>query len=100
MHLENKEHNYYAWYFGFLLPDLCESLRRLPTQKNKQKLHEEFKEYLGYVTISNLDDRELLRFIHKVLMVAAREKGIFIRTNSKQPKLIERYPLGKVWEYL
>jgi len=100
MNSEKQSPNYLGLYWGFIIPDLCRALRIRDTPRNKRKLHEEFKAYLKWPTISNNDDEQIRLFINRVLMVAAREKGIFIRTKSTQPEFIEDYPLGEVWEFL
>ena len=97
---EERNPNYYSWYWGGCLPDLCRQLRVFPTQSHKQQIHDELKDYLGVKTISGMSDAHLRRFIYRVLMVCAREKGIYVRHRQDQPIDIEWMPLGEVWDLL
>lgn len=78
------------------MEDLCRQLRVFPTQAHKQIIHDELKDYLGVKTISGMDDFKLRQFIYKVLMVCAREKGIYVRHRRDQPIDIEWMPLGEI----
>lgn len=90
----------YALYFGYILDDLLVKLRKMPTKENKQIVHQELKDYLGVKSISGMNYGQLQLFINKVLMVCAREKGIFVRNRADQPELIEDLPLAECWDYL
>lgn len=97
---EEKQPNYLGWYWAWIIPDICRQLRVHPSQTNKQRIHEELKDYLGVKTISRMNDPQLRLFINQVLMVCAREKGMYVRHRSDQPIDIEWLPIGEIWHLL
>ena len=75
-------------------------MRKLPIKENKDIIHREFKEYLGVKSTAGMNDKQMRLFVNKVIMVCAREKGIFVHTNDKQPDLILDRPIGELWDVL
>ena len=88
------------WYFAYVLSDILVQMQKLPSKANKDIIHREFKEYLGVKTTVGMNDKQMRLFVNKVIMVCAREKGIFVRTNDKQPELLIDRPLGELWSCL
>ena len=89
-----------GWYWAHILSDILIQMQKLPIKENKDIIHREFKEYLGVKTTVGMNDKQMRLFVNKVIMVCAREKGIFVRTNDKQPELLIDRPLSELWEVL
>ena len=54
---------------------------------------------MGYKTIAGTTDEALGRFLCEVGIFWA-ERGIFVRTNRKQPINILELPLKEIWDLL
>lgn len=91
---------YLKWYWGYILEDILIQLQKIPSKENKQIIHNELKEYIGIKTLSGMNDKQLKLYINKVLMVCAREKGIFVRSSPEHPELIIDMDLGDLWDIL
>jgi len=67
------------------------------TVKNKEALHKFHKRVLGYKTIAGLTQEQLSVFLFAVCVFWA-ERGIFVRTNGRQPWGIERMGFSDIVE--
>ena len=90
----------YRVYWKLMLGDVLFKLGFDATKTNKQILHDFHKRVLGYETISGRSQEVVSRFLFEVSVFWSVEKGMFIRTSSKQPYDIEHRPLSEVWKLL
>jgi len=94
--LELADPRLYRTYWKFVLGDILFKLGFEPTRDNKHILHDFHKRVLGYETIAGRSQEVVSRFIFEVCVFWAVEKGIFVRTSSKQPYDIEHRPLKEI----
>ena len=97
---ENKaEHILYKVYWKLILSDILTKQGFPDTPEAKKILHDFHKRILGYKSIAEESEAVVSDFLSKVVLLWA-ENGIFVRTNRRQPYLIEKYDLADVWELL
>lgn len=78
-------HHLYRLYWRLCLGDLCHKLELDATDENKRWLHEHNKRVVGVTSTADKDEEFMSNFIMEVCAWWAVEKGIFVRTNRKQP---------------
>ena len=89
----------YRTYYSIMLMDVLEAIGLPTTKENKELVHEYHKTVLGYDSISGLSHAQLSFFLLEVTIYWA-ERGLFVRTNRKQFKGIEKIPLSLIWDRL
>ena len=82
-----------------MLRDILYHLGYDTSKKNKEILHAFHKRVLGYESIAGCHDSILKTFLFEVGVFWA-ERGIFVRTNSRQEIGIENEDLDKIWDKL
>jgi hypothetical protein len=87
----------YALLFGWIYPQILRRLGYDVNAKNISRLHEEFKEYLGYETISGVAQGVAQRFIWEVMGVCSMELGIYI-SEPDQPLNADNLPITLLWK--
>ncbi len=100
---DRAEHILYRTYFGLCLKDilLANGFKEHEiTQELKDILHEFHKRVLGYKTIENQSHEVVSMFVQQVCLLWAEQRGIFVRTSKRQPRLIQWMPLSDCWEML
>ena len=89
----------YRTYYSLMLRDILFYLGYDSTRQNKRILHEWHKRVLGFKSIAGGKDETVKQFLFEVGVFWA-ERGIFIRTNRKQPINILELPLKDIWDKL
>jgi len=87
----------YRTYHALMMPDILHHLGFDATKRNKDELHKFHKHVLGYRTISGLSQEQLSIYLFSVCVFWA-ERGIFVRTNRRQPWGIERMGFSDIVE--
>ncbi len=87
-------------YWSLMMNDILEKNKWAVTKENKERLHEFHKKMLGYETIAGQSHEAVSRFLFECAAWWAVEKGIFVRTSSRQPKDIENRSFLEVKDLL
>ena len=96
---DSADHILYRVYYSLMAGDILHHLGYDATAKNKEILHKFHKRVLGYKTISALTQEQLSVFLFSVCVFWA-ERGIFVRTNSRQPWGLQDMELAELWDVL
>ena len=86
----------YKILFGRIYPQVLDFLGIQNTNANRQEIHEEFKEYLGYESISNEGEEYVRVYIWEVVATCAIELGLYIILPDEPPNADE-LPLEELW---
>ena len=93
------DHILYRTYHSLMMGDILHHLGFDATAKNKEILHKFHKRVLGYKSIAGLTQEQLSVFLFSVCVFWA-ERGIFVRTNRRQPWGIGDMALADLWDVL
>ena len=92
-------HILFKLYYGLMLPDIIHRLGFDATAENKEILHAFHKRVLKYHSIAGASHESLSKFLFEVGVFWA-ERGIFVRSNSRQEWGLEEKPLADLWNVL
>ena len=97
MGLEKANKDQYALLFGWVYPQVLDKLGYVVSPLNIKQVHEEFKTYLGYESISGVSKGIVQKYIMEVMGVCSMELGIYI-SEPDEPTNAEILPLSLLWK--
>jgi len=89
----------YRLYWKLITEDILKKLGCGSSKEEKQILHSFHKRVLKYDSIAGKSANIISLFISEVILFWA-ERGIFVRSSSKQKWGMEDKPLSKLWSKL
>lgn len=87
----------YKILWGRIYTQIAEHFGYPANLNTKQKIHEEFKECLGYDTIQGISEEELRMYIWQVVATCAIEFGLYIILPD-EPTIADELPLSELWD--
>lgn len=94
--MERANKDQYALLFGWVYPYILQRLGYVVNHTHIQQIHEEFKQYLGYESISGVSQGIVQKFIMEVMGTSSMEFGIYV-PDPDQPTNAEDLPLEILW---